>query len=117
MGIYQAYLTVTITLLLVWLLDDLLFHRRSAAASLRSAGRFLAGGVLAGAVYAVALQLVLAFSGTALSDYQGIDTVGSLQLCTAASPASSASSLTCTTASRSGLCSTFWSLPCWPFSC
>ena len=79
-GIYQAYLTVTITLLLVWLLDDLLFHRRSAAASLRSAGRFLAGGVLAGAVYAVALQLVLAFSGTALSDYQGIDTVGSLHL-------------------------------------
>lgn len=43
-------------------------------------GRFLAGGVLAGAVYAVALQLVLAFSGTALSDYQGIDTVGSLHL-------------------------------------
>ena len=79
-GIYQAYLTVTITLLLVWLLDDLLFHRRSAAVSLRSAGRFLAGGVLAGAVYAVALQLVLAFSGTALSDYQGIDTVGSLHL-------------------------------------
>ena len=79
-GIYQAYLTVTITLLLVWLLDDLLFHRRSAAASLRSAGRFLAGGVLAGAVYAVALQLVLAFSGTALSDYQGFDTVGSLHL-------------------------------------
>ena len=79
-GIYQAYLTVTITLLLVWLLDDLLFHRRSAAASLRSAGRFLAGGVLAGAVYAVALQLVLAFSGTALSDYQGFDTVGFLHL-------------------------------------
>ena len=36
--------------------------------------------VLAGAVYAVALQLVLAFSGTALSDYQGFDTVGFLHL-------------------------------------
>ena len=36
--------------------------------------------MLAGAVYAVALQLVLAVSGTALSDYQGIDTIGSLHL-------------------------------------
>lgn len=79
-GTYQAYLTVTIPLLLLWLLDDLLFHRRSAAASLRSALRFLAGGVLAGAAYLAVMQLVLALSGTALSNYQGIDTAGSLHI-------------------------------------
>lgn len=76
-GIYQAYITLTITLLLLFLLDDLLFGTRSVSHSLRSAGRFLAGGVLAGAVYLVVLKLLLWAAGTQLSDYQSIDSVGS----------------------------------------
>lgn len=72
LGVYQAYITVTILLLLACLLDGLLFAGDSARTSLQRAGRCLLGGVLSGVVYLLCLKGMLLISGTPLSDYQGI---------------------------------------------
>ncbi len=69
LGIYQAYVSVTITLLLVLQFEGLVFSRERALLSLRRAGRFLVGGLLAVFAYVIVLQLVLALTDTHLSEY------------------------------------------------
>lgn len=75
LGIYQAYITVAILLLLMKLADGLLFEEESAAASLKKAMRFLACGILAGIAYLLILKLAIAASQTEMSNYQGISGV------------------------------------------
>lgn len=69
LGIYQAYVSVTMTLLVVLQFEGLVFSRERALLSLRRAGRFLVGGVLAALVYMIVLRLILALTTTHLSDY------------------------------------------------
>ena len=77
-AIYQAYITVTVILVLVSLIDDLLFQAKAAAASLKKAGTYILCGILGGALYYGILQLILTLSGNALLDYQGIENAMSL---------------------------------------
>lgn len=81
LGIYQAYLSMTIMLLLCHLIQGLLFEDETPAASLKKAGRFLLWGLIGCALYYGILQLLLTAAGTALSDYQGMgDTAVSVSL-------------------------------------
>ncbi len=72
LGIYQAYVSVTITLLLVLQFEGLVFSRERALVSLRRAGRFLVGGVCAAAAYVIVLRIVLALTDTQLSEYVAV---------------------------------------------
>lgn len=69
LGIYQAYVSVTTTLLLVLQFEGLVFSRERALVSIRRAGRFLVGGVCASVAYVLILRLVLWLTDTELSDY------------------------------------------------
>ena len=69
LGIYQAYVSVTTTLLLVLQFEGLVFSRERALVSIRRAGRFLVGGVCASVAYVLILRLVLWLTNTELSDY------------------------------------------------
>lgn len=71
-GIYQAYIAVTIVLLLVHLADGLMFQGEQPLHSLKKALRFLVCGILGSAGYWLSLQAILSVTGTELSDYQGI---------------------------------------------
>lgn len=59
LGIYQAYITVTILLLLLALVHGLLFENDTAASSFRKALGYLVSGLLAGVGYFVLLQVFL----------------------------------------------------------
>ena len=69
LGVYQPYVGVTMTLMIVLLVDGLLFRQEGAKASLARAGRFLAGGVGACLVYLLCMKLALALGRTGLSEY------------------------------------------------
>ena len=71
-GIYQAYLTVTVALLLVFLVRELLFGNDTPGRSLRRAGWFLLGGILALALYGAVQAAVTALFSVKLLDYQGL---------------------------------------------
>lgn len=59
LGIYQAYITVTILLLLLALVHGLLFENDTAASSFRKALGYLVSGLLVGVGYFVLLQVFL----------------------------------------------------------
>ena len=67
LGIYQAYITVTILLLLLALAHGLLFEQDSAGDSLRKAMGYLVSGILAGIGYFVLLKLILLVRGDSIN--------------------------------------------------
>ena len=69
LGIYQAYISVTMTLLLVLQFEGLVFSRERALLSLRRAGRFLVGGACAAFAYMIILNVILSMTDTQLSEY------------------------------------------------
>ena len=71
-GIYQAYLTVTIALLTVYLLCGLLTAQDDVRASLKKAGKFLLCGVCTMALYYAIQEAAVALLHVTVSDYQGI---------------------------------------------
>ncbi len=77
-GIYQAYVTVTIMLIVLNLLDNLLFHGATVASTLKKG----VGALLAGAggmlLYSVILKLLLWVFSAELLDYQGINSTAAL---------------------------------------
>lgn len=73
LGIYQAYISVTILLLLIKLIERLIFDGETAKESLQRAGRFLVCGVSAGVLYLIIVFLSLKITNTPLSDYLGLD--------------------------------------------
>lgn len=77
-GIYQAYITVTIMLVLLKLIDGLVYNNLSAGAALKKALPMLLTGVLGMAAYGVTLKLVLSISSIELLEYQGINATASL---------------------------------------
>ena len=77
-GIYQAYVTVTIMLILLKLIDETVFGNASFTAVLKRASMMLLSGVGGALIYAVALKVSLAVFSTELLDYQGINSTASL---------------------------------------
>ena len=77
-GIYQAYITVTILLLLLHLIRETIYSNTSIKSLLVKCGKFLLAGGLGMALYYLVLTLLLRITGTTLSDYQGLEGAASM---------------------------------------
>lgn len=77
-GIYQAYVTVTIMLILFKLIDGVIYNGTSLVSVLKKGASMLFTGVLGVALYAVVLKIALSVFSTQLLDYQGINSTASL---------------------------------------
>lgn len=77
-AIYQAYLTVTIVLVLFKLIDDVIFGENSLGKILKNIGLMLLSGAVGMVLYSVALKVILAATSTELIEYQGVSTALSL---------------------------------------
>ncbi len=77
-AIYQAYITVTVMLLLMRLIDCAFFGEDTAAELLKKSALYLVTGLFAGVLYLVLTKLSLWVSGTELSTYQGMKEAMSL---------------------------------------
>ena len=77
-GIYQAFLTVTIMLLLLFLVLAAFREDENFKTLFFKCIKFLLTGALGMIIYLLILNLLLKVSGTVLIDYQGISEAGSL---------------------------------------
>ena len=77
-GIYQAYITVTIMLVLLQLIDEMMFKNAAFRVVLKKAVYMLLTGVLGMAIYAVILKVILGIFSVELLDYQGANQAASL---------------------------------------
>lgn len=71
-GIYQAYITWAITLILLSALCRLLFEKEDVKSVFAFGGRSLLAGVGGSALYYVLLSLIMKIRGIGLDEYQGI---------------------------------------------
>ena len=78
-GIYQAYITVTIMLLLLRLILDLLYKNTDIKKLLIKCISFLLTGIFGMALYYLVMTVLLKFTGTTLLDYQGLNNATSLK--------------------------------------
>ena len=77
MGLYQAYISVTILLLMLWLLLMLLAPEKKAKELFATAGRFLAMGAAGMAAYLIGMNVAWKIDHTGMADYMGMsDTSG-----------------------------------------
>ena len=72
-GIYQAYITVTIMLVLLKLIDEIIYNKAVFGATLKKSGWMLLTGILGVALYTVILKVLLNIFSVGLLDYQGIN--------------------------------------------
>jgi hypothetical protein len=77
-GIYQAYLTVTIMLVLLHLTDEIIFKNASFGMILKKALYMLLSGLSGVVIYSIILKVVLGVFSVELIDYQGANTAASL---------------------------------------
>lgn len=77
-GIYQAYITVTIMLVLFKLIDDIIFNNTTLITVVKKGLCMLATGLLGVALYGIILKLLLLVFAEKLLDYQGINSTASL---------------------------------------
>ncbi|MBQ4517848.1 MAG: glucosyltransferase domain-containing protein [Clostridia bacterium] len=77
-GIYQAYITVTIVLVLFTLIDNILYHDEPFLVFIKKIIGMLLTGVLGVALYFVVLKVLLAAFSITLLDYQGINSTAAL---------------------------------------
>ena len=77
-GIYQAYITVTIMLILLKLTDDILYKDLTFRIASKKALNMLLLGALGVVVYIVVLKVILAILSAELLDYQGVNSTASL---------------------------------------
>lgn len=78
-GIYQAYITVTIMLLLLSLILELIYKNTAVKKVIFKSLNFLLTGVLGMALYYLVMTVLLKLTGTTLLDYQGFDNAASLK--------------------------------------
>ena len=78
-GIYQAYITVTVMLLLCYLIIELIHKNTTVKEILIKSVKFLVTGILGMVLYYVIMNLILKITGAALLEYQGIDSAFSIQ--------------------------------------
>lgn len=80
MGIYQAYVPITITILVLLLIQQALEGESDVRQIVRR-GLYFCAALIAGVVlYFIFLKISLAVYGEALSDYQGVDNMGKISL-------------------------------------
>ena len=79
MGVYQAYVTFAMVLMLLILVDRLVFQKVSPREFFALLARFLGSGIVGAVGYWGALKLITVFSGVELSQYQSIDSAFSLE--------------------------------------
>lgn len=77
-GIYQAYVTVTVILLILHLTDLLIFRKSKITHIIKKTCLCLLSGFLGMLLYYGVLKFILLISGTALAEYQGINSTASL---------------------------------------
>ncbi len=77
-GIYQAYITVTIMLILLHLTDEMVFNKVSFKAVLKKSVFMLLSGILGVALYSITLKIILSIMSVELLDYQGVGSTASL---------------------------------------
>ena len=77
-GIYQAYITVTIMLLLLNLIFEVIYEDTNFKKLMIKCLKFLLTGVLGMALYYLAMTVILKVTGTALLEYQGFGDAASL---------------------------------------
>jgi len=77
-GIYQAYITVTVMLMLLHLIDDCIYNGKDFKFLVTKGFKVLAAGVGGMVLYWLILKAVLLFTAQSLGDYQGIDSAFSL---------------------------------------
>ena len=77
-GIYQAYITVTIMLVLLHLIDEMIFKNISLGVILKKAVYIFISGVSGIALYGIILKVLLGVFSVQLLDYQGMGSTASL---------------------------------------
>ena len=77
-GIYQAYITVSIMLVLLKLIDEIIYSGTSVVMLLKKSVCMLLTGIAGVALYGIILKVCLAALSTELMDYQGISSSASL---------------------------------------
>ena len=77
-GIYQAYITVTIMLVLLKLIDEIIYEHKGFGTILKKSVFMLLTGIAGVVIYSVVLKLLLWIFPTELLDYQGINQSASL---------------------------------------
>ncbi len=77
-GIYQAYITVTIMLVLLHLIDEMIFQNTSFQVVWKKVVHMLLSGVLGVALYGMILKVILGIFSVELLDYQGAASTASL---------------------------------------
>lgn len=80
LGIYQAYVSVTIGLFVLLLIEQALKNKETAWTLIRQGVQDCLALMMGLAVYFLCLKLCLRMYGTALSSYNGMDTMGKLTL-------------------------------------
>ena len=76
-GIYQAYITVTIMLILMKMIDDMVYQNVSLPTLFKKAGFMLLTGIGGMALYFGVMKLSLHFCSAQLLEYQGLNQIGS----------------------------------------
>ncbi len=74
-GIYQAYITVTVSLLMAYLLSEIVLFNKSTKEILLKAGKFFVFGLIGMLLYALVLKVILFITGQSLIEYQGLSSV------------------------------------------
>lgn len=77
-AIYQAYITVTIMLILLKLIDEMIYYKVSFDVVLKKSVRMLLTGGFGVVLYSIILKIVLELSAVDLLDYQGIHSSATL---------------------------------------
>lgn len=84
-GIYQAYITVTIMLLLCWLIRQTVQSKTDVKQTIANSARLLITGAVGMVLYYMVLNLLLRVTGIELLEYQGLQgtlSLSELDLCT-----------------------------------
>ena len=77
-GIYQAYITVTIMLILLKLIDEIIYKSASVQAIIKKSMLMLLTGIFGIVLYGAVLKVILSIFSVQLLDYQGISSSASL---------------------------------------
>ena len=72
-AIYQAYITVTVMLLLMHLTDEAVFKKREPVYLIKKSLKFLAAGALGMILYYIITEALLKITGSTLLEYQGME--------------------------------------------
>ena len=71
LGVYQAYITVSVMLILVYLLNLTVFQKESLSIITKKLVKFLISGIIAAGLYWIIVKVYMLVSGSALTEYQG----------------------------------------------